>query len=98
MEIEYFGEVEDQVAEDITSGLYKNGVSIEIGFPPGSSIEFVNGSTAVARAVPKGFQYKAVSLLRDMTPSDPTTTLKVWNNAVEVLHSQEQHFLLWLYY
>jgi hypothetical protein len=88
MEIEYFGEVEDQVAEDITNGLYKNGVSIEIGFPPGSSIEFVNGSTAVARAVPKGFQYKAVSLLRDMTPSDPTTTLKVWNNAVEALHSQ----------
>jgi len=88
MEVEYYGEVEDQVAEEITNGLYKNGVSIEIGFPPGSSIEFVNGSTAVARAVPKDFQYKAVSLLRDMTPSDPTTTLKVWNNAVEVLQSQ----------
>jgi len=90
MEVEYYGEVEDQIADEITNGLYKNGVSIEIGFPPGSSIEFVNGSTAVARAVPKDFQYKAVSLLRDMTPSDPTTTLRVWNNAVEALHSQSQ--------
>jgi hypothetical protein len=90
MEVEYFGDVEDSVAEDITNGLYKNGVSIEIGFPPGSSIEFLNGSTAVARAVPRGFQYKAVSLLRDMSPSDPTTTLRVWNNAVKVLQSQNQ--------
>ena len=90
MEVEYYGEVEDQVAEEITNGLYKNGVSIEIGFPPGSSIEFVNGSTAVARAVPKDFQYKAVSLLRDMSPSDPTTTLRIWNNAVEALQSQNQ--------
>ena len=90
MEVEYYGEVEDQVAEEITNGLYKNGVSIEIGFPPGSSIEFVNGSTAIARAVPRGFHYKAVSLLRDMTPSDPTTTLRVWNNAVEALQSQSQ--------
>ncbi|HDQ06198.1 MAG TPA: hypothetical protein ENN36_05710 [Candidatus Bathyarchaeota archaeon] len=88
MEVEYFGDVEDSVAEDITSGLYKNGVSIEIGFPPGSGIDFVNGSTAIARAVPRGFQYKAVSLLRRMTPSDPTTTLRAWNNAVEALQSQ----------
>jgi len=88
MEVEYFGDVEDSVAEDITNGLYKNGVSIEIGFPPGSGIDFVNGSTAIARAVPRGFQYKAVSLLRRMTPSDPTTTLRAWNNAVEALQSQ----------
>jgi hypothetical protein len=90
MEVEYFGDVEDSVAKDIKNGLYKNGVSIEIGFPPGSGIDFVNGSTAIARAVPKGFQYKAVSLLRRMTPSDPTTTLKVWNNAVEALRPQNQ--------
>lgn len=90
MEVEYFGDVDDSVAEDITNGLYKNGVSIEIGFPPGSGIDFVNGSTAIARAVPRGFQYKAVSLLRRMTPSDPTTSLKVWNNAVEALRSQNQ--------
>jgi hypothetical protein len=90
MEVEYSGEVEDRVEEDIKNGLYKNGVSIEIGFPPGSSIEFVNGSTAIARAVPRGFQYKAVSLLRDMSPSDPTTTLRAWNNAVEALQSQNQ--------
>ena len=89
MEVEYFGDVEDSVAEDIKNGLYKNGVSIEIGFPPGSGIDFVNGSTAIARAVPRGFQYKAVSLLRRMTPSDPTTTLKAWNNAVEALQSQK---------
>jgi hypothetical protein len=90
MEVEYFGEVDDQVEEDIKNGLYKNGVSIEIGFPPGSSIEFVNGSTAIARAIPKGFKYKAVSLLRDMSPSDPTTSLRVWNNAVKTLQSQNQ--------
>jgi len=90
MEVEYFGAVDDSVAEDIKNGLYKNGVSIEIGFPPGSGIDFVNGSTAIARAVPRGFQYKAVSLLRRMTPSDPTTTLKVWNNAVEAFRSQNQ--------
>ena len=82
LEVEYFGDVDDLVAEDITNGLYKNGVSIEIGFPPGSGIDFVDAGTAIAPGIPRGFRYEAVSLLKNMVPSDPSTNIKVWNNAV----------------
>lgn len=86
--IDYEGVVDEEIEKDIQNGLIKH-VSAEIDFIPGTlekplgAIYFVNGSSSTPKAVPAGFKFPRVSLLKDMQPGDPTTNVKLWQEAVE---------------
>ena len=94
LEVEYEGEVDDKTAEQIRSGQIKN-VSVEINFIPDiGGIKFMDGTATTPYAVPYGFRYSAVSLLKYMSPGDPTTNVKVWEEAVTP--TAQEFFIYWI--
>jgi hypothetical protein len=70
---------EDRVLQAVRDGNIKH-TSIEFDWMvPGGGIKFVNG------VAPYGFKPKHISLLKDMEPGDPTSSVKLWEGITRKL-------------
>jgi len=77
--VAYEGTVDNEIAEQIHSNVFK-GVSIELNWlKPGGKVEYMNG------VAPKNFELTSVHLLKRFPPGDKDAYIKFWNSIMEQL-------------